>query len=136
MDTDKFLPLGSVVKITDNEEEIMIIGYLGFYEEEKGVQAYDYIGCKVLTGYTDNDIVLFDKELIDNVIFMGYKTEESIANLKRLDKICEKIRNMTDEELDKQIDKGITRTFTSSIPSSRYSSLASKIMRKEGIKHD
>lgn len=86
MDTNKFLPIGSIVKIENNPNEIMIIGYMGYAKDKTKASSRDYIGCDSLDGFSENTY-LFNKESIENVIFMGYKDQDTINNLKMIEKV-------------------------------------------------
>ena len=58
----RVLPIGSVVKINQNEKEIMITGYL--QKEEKGDKVYEYCGCPYPFGIlSSKNLFLFNAEM-------------------------------------------------------------------------
>ena len=61
----RVLPIGSVVKINQNEKEIMITGYL--QKEEKGDKVYEYCGCPYPFGILSS---------ITGVSFVGFINAE------------------------------------------------------------
>ena len=74
MDKEKMLPLGSVVRIKDVKDALLIIGIGASVEDKK----YDYSACIHPYGYQGVDkLALFNYDQIEEVIFLGYYDEES-----------------------------------------------------------
>lgn len=66
------LPLGTVVKIKGREENLMIISQFPVMTIN-GEQGYLDFGATTLpTGFTNQEIILFNKEDIEEIIFLGY----------------------------------------------------------------
>ena len=87
MDTSKYLPIGSVIKIEQFAKEVMIIVYMAYTEDNKAeIISRDYVGIPVEEGYKEDNRILFNKEDITNVIFIGYKTYNTVNILNNLDK--------------------------------------------------
>ena len=60
IDKYKFLPIGTIVKLTQSNLKIMITGYL--MKSDKNL-VFDYCGCVYTLGITDqNSIYYFDKK--------------------------------------------------------------------------
>ena len=101
MKFNKLLPIGSIVTVEDIPNEIMISGYMGLANDENTTESRDYIGVDAINGYDDQRIVLFNKESIENVLFMGYKDEETIKKIKIIDIVNEECkRSRTAEEAE------------------------------------
>jgi len=89
--TEKFLPIGSVVKVKDINDPVMILGYFSFPDIYKAEMS-DYIGCNYYQGFNDNSI-RFHKDAIENVLFMGYKNEKVSNFLNELTKMRKKFED-------------------------------------------
>ncbi len=75
---EKYLPIGSVVRLKGAEKSLMITGFLPIETEKKdNNKVWDYSGCVYPEGIiTSNNNYLFDHEQIEKVEFVGYVTEE------------------------------------------------------------
>lgn len=68
----KYLPIGSVVKLKNNDKKIMIIGYYSL-EYNNSVKIYDYVGCSYPEGMlVRNNSYSFNHSDIASVVFTGY----------------------------------------------------------------
>jgi hypothetical protein len=82
---EKFLPLGSIVKLIGGTKELMITGYCQEIKS-KPDKVYDYRGCPYPEGVLDSKIsVLFDIEQIDKVIYEGLRDAESLDFIDKLE---------------------------------------------------
>lgn len=85
---NKYLPIGSIVELKNNDKKFMITGYFSL-ECDDSIKIYDYVGCLYPEGLLlKNNNYSFNHEEIVKVIFNGYVSDEYnvlIANL--LDKI-------------------------------------------------
>lgn len=64
------LPIGSVVKIKNEENLLMITGYMVEHENKK----YDYNVCVYPDGILSlNELLVIKKDQIEKVIYEGYK---------------------------------------------------------------
>ncbi len=73
---EKYLPLGTIIKIEQLDHDIMILGYLvkGMLKKDR---IYDYMGCLYPEGViaTDNSIV-FNHEDIKEILELGFVSSE------------------------------------------------------------
>lgn len=80
---DIFLPLGSVVKVEDGTD-FMIIGYCKNITNQ-GTHIFDYQGVYYPEGdLSDGQVYLFDKSDIKELKFVGYDTDESKTFIQSL----------------------------------------------------
>lgn len=76
---EKYLPVGSVVKIKQNVKEIMITGY------RVTVQGIEYDYCGILHPYGNTiEKKFFDHADIEKILFKGYMSQEFIELNKKL----------------------------------------------------
>ena len=72
---EKYLPIGTVVRLKGATKKIMIIGYCPL-EKEKN-EMYDYSACLYPEGLIDSSrILLFNHDKIEQVYFEGNSDEE------------------------------------------------------------
>ena len=84
----RYLPIGSVVKLKNNNKPIMITGYYSV-EYANDLEIYDYSGCAYPEGVMiKSSYCSFNQSDIKEVLFEGYKTVEYTNltnNLNELD---------------------------------------------------
>lgn len=96
---DKFLPIGSVVKLKNSEDKIMIVGYSAV-EYHDGMEIYDYMGCSYPMGLLlNNKMCSFNHDDILECIFTGYKDEEYQVFNEKLNR-----DEIIDDELTEALD--------------------------------
>lgn len=89
MEREKYIPLGSVVRLKDANASVMVTGYAAVDEEEKN-KVYDYAGCQYPEGVIDQDeLLLFDHNQIDQIIYIGYESEEYKKYIKEVETAVE-----------------------------------------------
>lgn len=88
---EDLLPIGSVVKIKNQDKRVMIFGVL---QSEDGSTIYDYIGVPYPEG-NSGESILFNCEEIEQTVFTGYVDEERDVFLNELQ---EEIENCDEEE--------------------------------------
>lgn len=72
---EKYLPIGTVVRLKGATKKIMIMGYCPI-EKEKN-EMYDYSACLYPEGLVDSSkILLFNHDKIEQVYFVGNSDEE------------------------------------------------------------
>lgn len=85
---EKFLPLGSIVRLKGGQLPVMIIGYTVVTNDESN-KIFDYNATFYPMGTLDTSIVTpFNHKQIEEIIFIGYEDESGIAyrdNLKKID---------------------------------------------------
>ena len=86
--SEKFLPLGSIVRLKGGQLPVMIIGYTVIAPDDSN-KVFDYNATFFPMGTLDTKIVTpFNHKQIEEIIFLGYEDESSIAyreNLKKID---------------------------------------------------
>jgi len=86
----KYLPVGSVVLLKGGTKKIMINGYCVVTEKDPD-KMYDYRGCPFPEGILgDRGAALFNIDQIEEVCFEGWKSDDSIDFLDRLEILVEK----------------------------------------------
>ena len=79
---EKYLPLGSIVKIVGISDFILIIGVHQISEGE----TYQYSGCVHPYGYVSAEkLILFNSDVIEEVVFRGYYDDETKEFFEDLD---------------------------------------------------
>ena len=79
----KYLPIGSVVLLTNSKKRVMIIGYKPTVSGNDKV--WDYSGCLFPEGVIDaNKLFVFDDTQIERLYFIGLQDSESLTFLKAL----------------------------------------------------
>lgn len=90
----KYLPVGSIVKLKNEDQLIMIIGY-SFIVKLKQFFGYDYFGCYYPEGVIELEKnILFRHEDIENIFYMGYNSKK-IKKINALNNIL--MRGNNDE---------------------------------------
>lgn len=73
---DEILKLGTVVKISEPEGEVMIIGY--YPQDPETGKIYTYLGISPVYGISfKEEAVFFNQDLILEKVFDGYSDEVS-----------------------------------------------------------
>lgn len=87
----RYLPIGSVIKLKNNNKSIMITGYYSV-EYAKDLEIYDYSGCAYPEGVMiKSSYCSFNQSDIKDVLFEGYKTDEYKTLTNGLNEIDEEI---------------------------------------------
>ncbi len=87
---EKYLPIGTVVLLKGGSHKVMINGYCARAEEKKD-KVFDYRGCPYPEGIMEtNGVALFDIDQIEKVCHMGFKNDESLDFLDKLEIITTK----------------------------------------------
>jgi len=71
----KLLPLGSVVRLKNGEQKIMIISRLPLYNNEGTIGYFDYGACLFPNGQVDQQMFFFNEEDVEEFHFTGYVDE-------------------------------------------------------------
>lgn len=73
---EKYLPLGTIVKLKTGKKRLMITGYC-MYDNDHGHILYDYCGCLYPEGMLSNrEANLFNHNEIENIFHLGVSDEE------------------------------------------------------------
>lgn len=87
----RYLPIGSVIKLKNNNKSIMITGYYSV-EYARDLEIYDYSGCAYPEGVMiKSSCCSFNQSDIKEVLFDGYKTDEYKTLTNGLNEIDEEI---------------------------------------------
>ena len=79
----KFLPIGSVVLLTDSTKRVMIVGLK--HKQAGAAKIWDYSGCLFPEGILDPDkLYMFDSEQIERLYFIGLQDAESMTFLRNV----------------------------------------------------
>lgn len=77
MDVRNYLPIGSVVLLRSGIKKVMVTGMMPRVSQNDVITQYDYIGVLYPEGFIDTDsMVLFNQDMINDVIFRGYDNPE------------------------------------------------------------
>ncbi len=103
-DNEKFLPIGSVVTLKGAEKRIMIIGFCAISNDQPNI-TFDYSACLYPEGLlSSEETYLFNHKEIENVDFIGFKTDEETEFKKSLEEVIndDKIEEaeVEDEEIE------------------------------------
>ena len=85
---EKFLPIGSICKIANSSEKLMILGYFG-------QQKYDYTGCIYPSGVVGDNFYYFNHSEIVSIDYLGY-TDNDFEDLNN--KLLERTRLIENEQ--------------------------------------
>lgn len=81
----ELLPLGTLVKLSNTNNKILIIGFRGIDDRK---EIFDYIGLIYPFGFVDREkVVLFNSELIKDIVQLGYNTIEDEEFKKKLNEM-------------------------------------------------
>ncbi len=69
------LPIGSVVRLNNGTQKIMIINRGALFNHEGTIGYFDYSACLYPYGQTEQSVYFFNEEDIAEVYFVGYKDE-------------------------------------------------------------
>ena len=84
MNTEKYLPIGTVCMLKNATKRVMITGFAA-KGKESGDKVYDYVGCLYPEGIVNsNQNLLFDHEQIDKIFYMGYVDDEQKDLMNKL----------------------------------------------------
>ncbi|GAB6640682.1 DUF4176 domain-containing protein [Streptococcus uberis] len=80
---NKVHTLGSVIKLKNDNQKIMITSRFPLYNNEGQLGYFDYSGCIFPIGIVGNETYFFNLEDIDKVLFEGYydENEEKMQNI-------------------------------------------------------
>lgn len=84
MNTEKYLPIGTVCILKNAQKRVMITGFVA-KANESGDKVYDYVGCLYPEGIVNsNQNLLFDHKQIDKIFYIGYVDDEQKELMKKL----------------------------------------------------
>lgn len=87
---DKYLPIGTVVKLKEGIKKLMITGYC-FREENNPTVVWDYTGCLYPEGIlVASQLVVFNHSQIEEIYYKGLEDEEVEEFMKMLEEMSKK----------------------------------------------
>ncbi len=88
MKKKKFLPVGTVVTLIEEKEQLMIIGFC--QKNNKNDRIWDYVGVVYPIGYISFErMILFDSNQIGTIHFIGCQDETQLSFSKQFSKYLE-----------------------------------------------
>lgn len=97
--TEKYLPIGSVVLLKNGKKRLMITGYATIDMEKKD-KIFDYCGCIFPCGIISTDqTLLFNHEDITKIFAVGYQDEEQKEYVNKIKE------NLTEENKKSILEK-------------------------------
>ena len=93
---NKYLPIGSVVKISDSQKKLMITGYLRISTNEKQERKIcDYCGCLYPEGViTTETNYVFNQNNIEEICFLGFEDDEQKKFQEKIQEAVKSLRNL------------------------------------------
>ena len=93
---NKYLPIGSVVKISDRQKKLMITGYLPIStNENQERKIWDYCGCLYPEGViTTETNYVFNQNNIEEICFLGLEDDEQKKFQEKIQEAVKSLRNL------------------------------------------
>ena len=82
----KILPIGSIVKLKNGEQKLMIISRVPLYNNKGNIGYFDYSACVYPFGHTSQNAFFFNEEDIEEIVFMGFKDADEDKFLELYEK--------------------------------------------------
>ena len=87
MNTEKFLPIGTVVMLNGGAKRVMITGFCTIASDDNSTM-YDYCGCLYPEGVVSSDKnLLFNHNQIAKIYALGYSDDEEKQFKNRLKEV-------------------------------------------------
>ena len=88
---NKYLPIGSIVELKNNDKKFMITGYFSL-ECDDSIKIYDYVGCLYPEGViSSSQTLLFNHDQIEKVYHLGLVDDEEKQFKQKLKEMIEKM---------------------------------------------
>lgn len=82
---EKYLPIGTIVRLKEATKRIMVIGYCPIAEDGR---KFDYIGCLYPEGMVSpKESLLFNHEQIEALTFKGLIDDEQVKFMIKLKEV-------------------------------------------------
>lgn len=110
---EKYLPIGSIVRLKEGSKNLMIIGFCTISPENPNV-IMDYNGCMYPEGVLSSDVnFLFNHEQIEEILFKGYVNDEEINFKNKLNEFISN-ENLVKEKMNEISNLNITNDLQNS----------------------
>lgn len=76
---EKILPIGSIVRLNGGQQKLMITGRGALYNNQGTIGYFDYSGCIYPDGQMNQQVLFFNNENINEVLFKGFSDEDEEA---------------------------------------------------------
>lgn len=76
MKTTKILPIGTIVYLKEGTKKLMILNRASIIEKDGEQLLFDYSAAIYPVGLNPEEVLYFNKEDIDEVVFEGFNDEE------------------------------------------------------------
>lgn len=86
------LPIGTIVKLKNSTESLMIIGRFPIIKKNNITGYYDYNACLYPDGFYGNNLYMFNHKDIEEIIYYGYF---SLEEMDLTNHISENIDNLS-----------------------------------------
>ena len=94
MNTEKFLPIGTVCLLKNAKKRVMITGFAA-KSQETGDRIFDYTGCLYPEGIiSSNQNLLFDHGQIEKIFFLGFSDEEHRQFIMKIKQALNNLNNI------------------------------------------
>lgn len=108
MNTNKYLPIGTVVLLKNAKKKIMITGF-AVKGKETGDKVYDYNGCLYPEGVISSDKnLMFDHNQIDKIYYMGFVSEEEKEFKTKFNKLIDDLEKKNKLEAQQRLNELVT----------------------------
>lgn len=91
MKDKNILPIGSVVLIKNVDFPVLIVGQLPVYKSDDEYGYFDFSGTETPIGLNKNNVLFFNFEDIETILFVGYIDARFQEYLTKYDKIISEI---------------------------------------------
>ncbi|MHC5279426.1 DUF4176 domain-containing protein [Listeria kieliensis] len=72
------LELGTIVYLKEGSKKVMIIGRNQTIKKDEDERFFDYAACAYPEGIYPEEMLFFNEENIDRVVFQGYSDEDEV----------------------------------------------------------
>lgn len=94
----ELLPIGSIVTVKDGTRKLMITGRMQYDQENNTLN--DYLACLYPEGIIGDEYhFLFNHDEIQEVVYIGYESEEDREHLETLEGLIEEAKIKIKEDI-------------------------------------
>lgn len=97
------LEIGSIVYLKSGNQKLMILSRGAIVQEKNEQILYDYVACLYPFGYVEQQMIYFNEENIDKILYHGFRDEDE-----------ERFQELYKEWLEKSKNTWVRREITGS----------------------